>query len=65
MKFLLISERVFEDHEYLEEPLSTWGHNSQNKIYFVSKPQKYVMFTEPQVSSVPLTNVRVPDYSPN
>ncbi|KAK9538832.1 hypothetical protein VZT92_003980 [Zoarces viviparus] len=42
-------ERGFEDHEHLVEPLSAWTRVSENKIYFVSKPQKYVMFTDPQL----------------
>ncbi|XP_044074624.1 amyloid beta A4 precursor protein-binding family B member 1-interacting protein-like isoform X2 [Siniperca chuatsi] len=42
-------ERGFEDHEYLVEPLSAWTRHSENKIYFVSRPQKYVMFTDPQL----------------
>lgn len=49
--FLIISERGFEDHENLVEPLSAWTRFSENKIHFVSRPQKYVMFTEPQVST--------------
>lgn len=44
-------ERGFEDHEYLVEPLSAWTRHSQNKLYFMSRPQKYVMFTDPQVSN--------------
>ncbi|XP_040910399.1 amyloid beta A4 precursor protein-binding family B member 1-interacting protein-like isoform X2 [Toxotes jaculatrix] len=42
-------ERGFEDHESLVELLSTWTRHSENKIYFVSRPQKYVMFKDPQV----------------
>ncbi|KAK2895625.1 amyloid beta A4 precursor protein-binding family B member 1-interacting protein-like [Channa argus] len=42
-------ERGFEDHECLVDPLSAWPRHSENKIYFVLKPQKYVMFTEPQL----------------
>ncbi|KAM4551422.1 amyloid beta A4 precursor protein-binding family B member 1-interacting protein-like [Odontesthes bonariensis] len=42
-------ERGFEDHEYLVESLSGWTRHSENKIYFVSRPQKYVMFTDPQL----------------
>ncbi|KAM6989908.1 amyloid beta A4 precursor protein-binding family B member 1-interacting protein-like [Tautogolabrus adspersus] len=42
-------ERGFEDHEYLVEPLSAWTSESENKIYFVSRPQKYVMFKDPQL----------------
>lgn len=48
---LILSERGFEDHECLVEPLSAWTRHSENKVYFVSRPQKYVMFTEPQVRS--------------
>ncbi|KAM9349971.1 amyloid beta A4 precursor protein-binding family B member 1-interacting protein-like [Symphorus nematophorus] len=42
-------ERGFEDHEYLVEPLSAWTRHTENKIYFVLRPQKYVMFTDPQL----------------
>ncbi|XP_037837662.1 amyloid beta A4 precursor protein-binding family B member 1-interacting protein-like isoform X2 [Kryptolebias marmoratus] len=42
-------ERSFEDHECLVELLSAWTRHSENKIYFVLRPQKYVMFTEPQL----------------
>uniref|UniRef100_A0A3Q3WXZ3 Amyloid beta A4 precursor protein-binding family B member 1-interacting protein n=1 Tax=Mola mola TaxID=94237 RepID=A0A3Q3WXZ3_MOLML len=45
----LQTERGFEDHEYLVEGLSAWPRHSQNKIYFLSKPEKYVMFTDPQL----------------
>ncbi|KAF3858630.1 hypothetical protein F7725_011831 [Dissostichus mawsoni] len=41
-------ERGFEDHEHVVEPLSSWTRLSENKMYFVSRPQKYVMFTHPQ-----------------
>ncbi|XP_028284399.1 amyloid beta A4 precursor protein-binding family B member 1-interacting protein-like isoform X3 [Parambassis ranga] len=42
-------ERGFEDHEYLVELLCAWTRHSENKIYFVLRPQKYVMFTDPQL----------------
>ncbi|XP_021175094.2 amyloid beta A4 precursor protein-binding family B member 1-interacting protein isoform X1 [Fundulus heteroclitus] len=42
-------ERAFEDHECLVEPLSAWSRHSDNKLYFLSTPQKYMMFTEPQI----------------
>ncbi|KAM9845448.1 amyloid beta A4 precursor protein-binding family B member 1-interacting protein-like [Aulostomus maculatus] len=45
----LHTERSFEDHELLVEPLAEWTCHSENKIYFVSRPQKYMMFTEPQL----------------
>lgn len=45
----LNTERGFEDHECLVEPLSAWTRHTENKICFVSRPQKYVMFTDPQI----------------
>ncbi|KAL6104153.1 apbb1ip [Pungitius sinensis] len=42
-------ERGFEDHEHLVELLSAWTRLSENKIYFLSRPEKYLMFTEPQL----------------
>uniref|UniRef100_A0A3Q4GU88 Amyloid beta A4 precursor protein-binding family B member 1-interacting protein n=1 Tax=Neolamprologus brichardi TaxID=32507 RepID=A0A3Q4GU88_NEOBR len=45
----LLIERTFEDHEHLVEPLSAWTRYSENKIYFLPRPQKYVMFTDPQI----------------
>ncbi|XP_032422203.1 amyloid beta A4 precursor protein-binding family B member 1-interacting protein-like isoform X1 [Xiphophorus hellerii] len=45
----LQTERAFEDHECLVEPLSAWSRHSENKLYFLSTPQKYMMFTEPQI----------------
>lgn len=48
--FPLVSERIFEDHESLVELMSMWGRHSNNSIYFLSNPQKYVMFRNIQVS---------------
>ncbi|XP_029970287.1 amyloid beta A4 precursor protein-binding family B member 1-interacting protein-like [Salarias fasciatus] len=45
----LQTERGFEDHEYLVEPLSVWSRQSRNTVCFLSRPHKYVMFTEPQL----------------
>ncbi|KAM6918324.1 amyloid beta A4 precursor protein-binding family B member 1-interacting protein-like [Xenentodon cancila] len=42
-------ERDLEDHEYLVEALSVWTRHSENKLYFISRPEKYVMFTNPQM----------------
>ncbi|KAG7455211.1 hypothetical protein MATL_G00254180 [Megalops atlanticus] len=41
-------ERGFEDHEYLVEPLSTWTRDSENKILFLERPDKYAVFKNPQ-----------------
>ncbi|XP_074544124.1 amyloid beta A4 precursor protein-binding family B member 1-interacting protein-like [Halichoeres trimaculatus] len=42
-------ERGFEDHECFADSLSTWTSENQNKIHFLSRPQKYVMFKDPQL----------------
>ncbi|KAM3866067.1 amyloid beta A4 precursor protein-binding family B member 1-interacting protein-like [Diretmus argenteus] len=45
----LQTERGFEDHEHLVEPLSAWARKSGNKICFVPRPQKYLLFKDPAV----------------
>lgn len=47
---LSFAERVFEDHEHLVEELSTWTLHSENKVLFLLRPYRYLMFKEPQVS---------------
>ncbi|XP_069815200.1 amyloid beta A4 precursor protein-binding family B member 1-interacting protein isoform X2 [Dendropsophus ebraccatus] len=41
-------ERFFEDHENIVEILSDWTRDSENKIYFVKKAEKYAVFKNPQ-----------------
>ncbi|KAF3703768.1 Amyloid beta A4 precursor protein-binding family B member 1-interacting protein [Channa argus] len=41
-------ERVFEDHENLVDPLSTWMRDSENKILFKERGEKYEAFKNPQ-----------------
>ncbi|KAM7378922.1 hypothetical protein PAMP_004510 [Pampus punctatissimus] len=45
----LQTERDIEDHECLVELLSVWTRHSENKLYFLLRPQKYVMFTDPHL----------------
>ncbi|XP_051542791.1 amyloid beta A4 precursor protein-binding family B member 1-interacting protein-like isoform X2 [Myxocyprinus asiaticus] len=45
----LQTERGFEDHENLVEPLSTWQRDSENKVLFQVKKDKYEVFKNPQV----------------
>ncbi|KAM7401156.1 hypothetical protein PAMA_005378 [Pampus argenteus] len=45
----LQTERGIEDHECLVELLSVWTRHSENKLYFLLRPQKYVMFTDPHL----------------
>ncbi|XP_055007317.1 amyloid beta A4 precursor protein-binding family B member 1-interacting protein-like isoform X2 [Boleophthalmus pectinirostris] len=41
-------ERILEDHECFVESLSMWSSVTDNKLYFLKRPQKYVIFTQPQ-----------------
>ncbi|XP_026527917.1 amyloid beta A4 precursor protein-binding family B member 1-interacting protein [Notechis scutatus] len=41
-------ERFFEDHENVIEVLSHWTRDSENKILFLVKNEKYAVFKNPQ-----------------
>ncbi|XP_022518415.2 amyloid beta A4 precursor protein-binding family B member 1-interacting protein [Astyanax mexicanus] len=44
----LQTERGFEDHENLVEPLSAWTRDSENKVLFHERKDKYEVFKNPQ-----------------
>lgn len=53
MSYIIFSvspERFFEDHENVVEVLSDWTRDTENKILFLEKSQKYALFKNPQVS---------------
>ncbi|XP_045151380.1 ras-associated and pleckstrin homology domains-containing protein 1 isoform X2 [Echinops telfairi] len=41
-------ERIFEDHENLVENLLNWTRDSQNKLVFMERIEKYALFKNPQ-----------------
>ncbi|XP_069839509.1 ras-associated and pleckstrin homology domains-containing protein 1 isoform X4 [Dendropsophus ebraccatus] len=41
-------DRIFEDHENLVENLLNWTRDSQNKLMFVERIEKYALFKNPQ-----------------
>ncbi|NXG51857.1 AB1IP protein, partial [Psilopogon haemacephalus] len=41
-------ERFFEDHENVVEVLSSWTRDTENKILFLEKSEKYALFKNPQ-----------------
>lgn len=47
--FLVSSERIFEDHENVVEVLSDWTRDTENKVLFLEKEEKYAVFKNPQV----------------
>ncbi|TNN48016.1 Ras-associated and pleckstrin y domains-containing protein 1 [Liparis tanakae] len=44
-------ERIFEDHENLVENLLNWTRDSQNRLMFSERTEKYALFKNPQVSA--------------
>lgn len=45
----LCAERIFEDHENLVENLLNWTRDSQNRLMFTERIEKYALFKNPQV----------------
>ncbi|XP_069388619.1 ras-associated and pleckstrin homology domains-containing protein 1a isoform X2 [Paralichthys olivaceus] len=41
-------ERIFEDHENLVENLLNWTRDSQNRLMFTERIEKYTLFKNPQ-----------------
>ncbi|XP_026231462.1 ras-associated and pleckstrin homology domains-containing protein 1a isoform X2 [Anabas testudineus] len=41
-------ERIFEDHENLVENLLNWTRDSQNRLMFIERIEKYAVFKNPQ-----------------
>ncbi|KFP74702.1 Amyloid beta A4 precursor protein-binding family B member 1-interacting protein, partial [Acanthisitta chloris] len=41
-------ERFFEDHENVVQVLSDWTRDTENKILFLEKSEKYALFKNPQ-----------------
>uniref|UniRef100_A0A8D2JJD2 Amyloid beta A4 precursor protein-binding family B member 1-interacting protein n=1 Tax=Sciurus vulgaris TaxID=55149 RepID=A0A8D2JJD2_SCIVU len=41
-------ERLFEDHENVVEVLSDWTRDTENKVLFLKKEEKYAVFKNPQ-----------------
>uniref|UniRef100_A0A8C7JVB4 Ras association (RalGDS/AF-6) and pleckstrin homology domains 1 n=1 Tax=Oncorhynchus kisutch TaxID=8019 RepID=A0A8C7JVB4_ONCKI len=41
-------ERIFEDHENLVENLQNWTRDSQNRLMFIERIEKYALFKNPQ-----------------
>ena len=44
----VIAERIYEDHELLVDNLMLWARDSKNKIYFVERPDKTLLFMQPE-----------------
>lgn len=47
--FDLCLERVYEDHELLLENLMLWPRDSNNRLLFVMRPEKVLLFESPSL----------------
>uniref|UniRef100_G1R5X5 Ras association (RalGDS/AF-6) and pleckstrin homology domains 1 n=1 Tax=Nomascus leucogenys TaxID=61853 RepID=G1R5X5_NOMLE len=48
VELFLITNGIFEDHENLVENLLNWTRDSQNKLIFMERIEKYALFKNPQ-----------------
>lgn len=58
----LYMERVYEDHEALVDNLMLWTRDSKNKLLFVERPDKTLLFTNPEKFLVDKNTLANTDY---
>lgn len=42
-------ERVYEEHEPLVDNLMLWTRDSKNKLFFVERPERLLLFQRPEI----------------
>lgn len=61
-------ERVYEDHEALVDNLMVWTRDSKNRLLFVERPERTMLFEQPEILSGPNNATRgdnIDEYSRN
>ncbi|XP_054271121.1 amyloid beta A4 precursor protein-binding family B member 1-interacting protein-like isoform X1 [Macrosteles quadrilineatus] len=51
-------ERVYEDHEQLVDNLMIWTRDSKNRLLFVKRPERTMLFEQPELLSGPNSMTR-------
>ena len=46
---MYFSERVYEDHEQLVDNLMLWTRDSKNRLLFVERPERTLIFEQPDI----------------
>lgn len=47
LKFYIFLERVYEEHELLVDNLMLWTRDSKNRLLFVERPERTLIFENP------------------
>lgn len=48
INFFFITERLYEDHELLVDSLMLWSRDSKNRVLFLKRPDKTILFNTPE-----------------
>lgn len=57
--WIILTERIIEDHELVIEVLSHWGMEEENKLYLRKNYAKYEFFKNPMVSGLSFYSYRI------
>lgn len=55
---VFLTERVYEDHEALVDNLMIWTRDSKNRLLFVKRPERTMLFEQPELLSGPNSTTR-------
>lgn len=55
---ITLIERIYEDHEMLVDNLMIWTRDSKNRLLFVTRPERTMLFEQPELLSGPNSTTR-------